>query len=95
MIIEISHSSFHYTTHPLVSYDMDLERYWGKWTRRPEWVVRHGGVGGIAVWGGVHVVCIEVSGFETVNGDSVFMTIDIDGEVLIRLFDDWGQRHAG
>ena len=42
-------------------------------------------MGKVAVCG---VVCIKVSGFETVNGDGVFTTLDIDCEVLIRSFDE-------
>ena len=37
----------------------------------------------------MQVVGIKMSGFETVNGDSVVTTVDVDSEVFIRSFDDW------
>ena len=49
--------------------------WWGGW--------------GCSLCSGLHVVCIEVSRFETVDGNSICMTIDVDSEVLIGSFDDW------
>ena len=37
----------------------------------------------------MHVVDVKMCGFETVNGDSVGTTIDVDGEVFVSSFDDW------
>ena len=37
----------------------------------------------------MQVVGIKMSGFETVNGDSVVTTVDVDSEVFIGSFDDW------
>ena len=55
-------------------------------------------------WGGlnyglrgvVHAICVEVevevevSGFETISGDGIFTTIDIDGEVFVSLMTRYG-----